>query len=225
MNLKTLICYFLLICTAHANEGGLVITVEPSDAEIYLNGQLKTNGSPIHLILSEGKYQIEVKKAGMNTESFEILIPAESTVVKKITLTPIALPPPPPPAPVVEAKPDLLALLQPERGKFETEGEFATRRAKLLIEFNQGVAAHQPDFQIGTAILNHDNYDLDSGTFPVQIEWADWAKSLPMFRNYLNKTLPLSETMHKVYGKKVRKNRYLLISSWANMSRKSIKLC
>jgi len=177
MNLKTLICYFLLICTAHANEGGLVITVEPSDAEIYLNGQLKTNSSPIHLILSEGKYQIEVKKAGMNTESFEILIPAESTVVKKITLTPIALPPPPPPAPVVEAKPDLLALLQPERGKFETEGEFATRRAKLLIEFNQGVAAHQPDFQIGTAILNHDNYDLDSGTFPVQIEWADWAKS------------------------------------------------
>jgi phosphate transport system substrate-binding protein len=177
MSLKTLICYFLLICTAHANEGGLAITVEPSDAEIYLNGQLKTNSSPAHLIVLEGKHWVEVKKAGMNTESFEILIPADGTVVKKITLTPIALPPPPPPAPVVETKPNLFALLQPERGKFETEGEFATRRAKLLIEFNQAVVAHQPQFQIGTATLNHANYDLDSGTFPVQIEWADWAKS------------------------------------------------
>jgi phosphate transport system substrate-binding protein len=173
MNLKTLICYFLLICTAHANEGGLAITVEPKDAEIYVNGVLKMNTSPAYLILSEGKYQVEVKKTGMNTESFEIIVPAEGTVVKKVTLTPIASPALPP---VIEAKPDLLALLKPERGKFETEIEFSQRRTKLLIEFNQGVAAHQPDFQMGTAILNHDNYDLDSGTFPIEIEWVNWAE-------------------------------------------------
>jgi len=187
MNLKTLICYFWFICAAQANEGGLAMIVEPQDAEIYINGQLKTNSSPSHLILSEGKYQVEVKKSGMNTENFEIIVPAEGTVVKKVTLIPIA--PPPPPPPVIEAKPDLLALLKPEQGKFETELEFLQRRTKLLIEFNQGVAAHQPNFQIGTVTLNYDNYDLDSGTFPVKIEWANWAESFTHIQKLLQQNI------------------------------------
>lgn len=165
MNLKVIICYFLLICAAHAGDGGFAITVEPNDAEIYIDGQLKTNSSPATLTLPEGKHQVEVKKAGMRSENFEIVIPVESVIVKKVTLTPVK-------PPIT----DLTTFLKPEQGKFETDAEFLARRTQLLAEFNQGVQSHDARFQVGTAKLDHQNYDLKNGSFPVKLEVLAWAK-------------------------------------------------
>jgi ABC-type phosphate transport system substrate-binding protein len=160
-------CYFLLICTAQAGNGGLGITVEPNDAEIYVDGQLKTNSSPANLTLPEGKHQVEVKKANMNSEHFEIIIPAESVIVKKVTLTPTK---------IVTPIQDLTSFLKPEQGKFETDAEFLARRTQLIAEFNQGVQTRDAHFQIGLAKLDYEHYDLKNGIFPVKLEVAAWAK-------------------------------------------------
>lgn len=172
MNLKIFMCYFLLICTAHAGEGGLGITVEPNDAEIYVDGELKTNSSPATLTLSEGKHQVEVKKANMNSEHFEIIIPAEGVIVKKVTLTPTK---------IVAPIQDLTSFLKPEQGKFETDAEFLARRTQLITEFNQGVQTRDAHFQIGLAKLDYEHYDLKNGIFPVKLEVAAWAK--PLFQS------------------------------------------
>lgn len=173
-NLVLIICYFLLICAVQAGEGGFAITTEPREAEIYIDGQLKTNISPAHLIISEGKHLVEVRKAGMKTEQFEIVMPADGTLVKEVKLT--LAPPPAPTLNTVDATTQIENLLYPVRDEFETVAEFQQRRENLLKQFNEAVQRHEIAFQAGVATLDKRGYNIENNMFPMKIEWSTWAK-------------------------------------------------
>ncbi|MDY6991425.1 MAG: WD40 repeat domain-containing protein [Pseudomonadota bacterium] len=71
---------------------------------------------------------------------------------------------------------DVYPLLHPKRDSFETWQEFQQRRKQLLTQFNQAAQKQDPHYQAGTAYLDKDSYDIDSGTFPIKIEWQPWTQ-------------------------------------------------
>jgi phosphate transport system substrate-binding protein len=178
-------------------EGAIALTTEPREVEIYVDGKLKANTTPVVLRLPAGQHQIELKKPGKQSQTLSILIDDGAVISKTITL--VDAPPTSSAKPQIEEKDkkedkkedkkadkknDFFGLLNPKQGEFETYQEFQTRRQQLLKRYNQAVAQHDPRFQVGTARLNKAGYDLDSGTFPVHIEWqADWAKPIPTQNN------------------------------------------
>jgi hypothetical protein len=165
-----LVALFLSFSVYAEEQGGLAIVTVPADAEIYVNGELKANSSPAYLILSEGKYQVEVKKPGKKTETLEIAIGKDTVVKKEVVLSDMPSEQPEQP------KLSLTAMLNPVRDSFETDEEFQQRRENLLKQFNEAVQRHETAFQAGIATLNKEKYDIHTGVFPVQIEWAEWAK-------------------------------------------------
>ncbi len=168
MNLIIWLVALLLSFSVYAEEqGGLAIVTVPADAEIYVNGELKANSSPAYLILSEGKYQVEVKKPGKKTETLEIAIGKDTVIKKEVVLSDLSVELP---------KLSLNEMLNPTRDSFETDDEFQQRRENLLKQFNDAVQRHETAFQAGIATLNKDKYNINTGVFPAQIEWAEWAK-------------------------------------------------
>jgi WD40 repeat protein len=115
----------------------------------------------------------------MNTESFEIIVPAEGTVVKEVKLTP-AMPAISEPPPQSAPPPNLESLLYPVRDEFETVEEFQQRRENLLKQFNDAVQRHEIGFQAGVATLDKKGYNIETGMFPMRIEWAEWAKKFDL---------------------------------------------
>jgi len=139
------------------NEGVIAITTTPREADIYVNGKLFGNSTPIVLKLPEGKHQI-------------ILITNGAVVSKKVIL--VDLPQPTP------LSTHLSDMLEPKRDAFETEEEFQQRRLKLIDKFNQAVLQQNADYQAGIAYLDKESYNIENQTFPVRVEWqASWAKA------------------------------------------------
>jgi WD40 repeat protein len=170
----------LLSGVVHAGEGALALTTEPKEADIYVDGQLKANTTPIIFKLPEGKHQIEIKTSGKRNQQLEVLITNDAVISKKVTL--VDLPPTsPPPAPL-----DIPSLLTPARDSFETEAEFQQRRRQLLQAFNSAVDKHDPRYQAGLATLDKAAYNINTGEFPLLIQWQPWAKALGLSEsNYL----------------------------------------
>jgi len=162
-----LVALFLSFSVYAEEQGGLAIVTVPADAEIYVNGELKANSSPAYLILSEGKYQVEVKKTGKKTETLEIAIGKDTVLKKEVVLSDLSVELP---------KLSLNEMLNPTRDSFETDDEFQQRRENSLKQFNEAVQRHETAFQAGVATLNKDKYNINTGVFPAQIEWAEWAK-------------------------------------------------
>ncbi len=69
-----------------AGEGVLALTTDPRDADIYVDGQLKVNTTPVIFRLLEGKYQIEIKSPGKRPKQLEVLIAEDAIISKKVTL-------------------------------------------------------------------------------------------------------------------------------------------
>jgi WD40 repeat protein len=84
--------------------------------------------------------------------------------------------PPPQSAP----PPNLESLLYPVRDEFETVEEFQQRRENLLKQFNDAVQRHEIGFQAGVATLDKKGYHIEISTFPMRIEWAEWAKKFDL---------------------------------------------
>ncbi len=158
--------------SVQAGEGALALTSEPRDSDIYLNGVLKATSTPLILRLEEGKHQIEVKKIGKQSVSFEIFIADGAVVSKKVTLLDIA--PPALPKTIEE-------LLAPKPDVFETKEEFKTRRQISLNEFNKAVVAQDKRYQAGIAYLEKNSYDIEKSIFPVRMEWqASWVQAFKL---------------------------------------------
>ncbi|RKZ38111.1 MAG: hypothetical protein DRQ49_15140 [Gammaproteobacteria bacterium] len=152
------------------NEGVIAITTTPREADIYVNGKLFGNSTPIVLKLPEGKHQITIKKVGKKSENLDILITNGAVVSKKVIL--VDLPQPTP------LSTHLSDMLEPKRDAFETEEEFQQRRLKLIDKFNQAVLQQNADYQAGIAYLDKESYNIENQTFPVRVEWqASWAKA------------------------------------------------
>ncbi len=167
----------VLSWTTQAGEGALALTTDPNDADIYVDGVLKANSSPIVLKLPDGKHQVEVSKPGKQSQHVEIVIGDGAVVAKKILL--IDLPPDFKQPPLLkEDKMDLSSVLTPKREAFETVQEFEKRWQQLIEDFNQAVQRHDPRYQAGVAHLLQEDYDLASGTFPVRLEPNSWAQAL-----------------------------------------------
>ncbi|GEM_PF-312942 len=167
----------VLSWTTQAGEGALALTTDPNDADIYVDGILKANSSPIVLKLPDGKHQVEVSKPGKQSQHVEIVIGDGAVVAKKILL--IDLPPDFKQPPLLkEDKMDLSSVLTPKREAFETVQEFEKRWQQLIEGFNQAVQRHDPRYQAGAAHLLQEDYDLASGTFPVRLESNSWAQAL-----------------------------------------------
>lgn len=152
-------------CTTQAGEGALALTIDPNDAEIYINGILKANSSPIVLRLPEGKHRLEVSKPGKQSQHLEVVIGDGAVVAKKIVL-------------VDEKKLDFTSLLTLKKGEFETVQEFEKRWQQLIEDYNKAVQHHDPRYQAGVAHLLREDYDLASGTFPVRLKSNSWLRSL-----------------------------------------------
>jgi len=65
-----------------------------------------------------------------------------------------------------------------KKSSFETDEEFQTRRNLLLQEYNQAVTKRDPRYQAGVVNLDKDNYDLNTGLFPLFVKWQGWAAPL-----------------------------------------------
>jgi WD40 repeat protein len=156
-----------------ASEGALALTSEPRDADVYVNGVLKGNSTPLILRLEEGKYNIEVKKTGKQSISLEIFIADGAVLSKKVTLLDIA----PPALPKNIEK----ELLYPKQDVFETTEEFQAHRQASLNEFNQAVEAQDRRYQAGVAYLDKDAYNIEKEIFPVRLEWqASWIQAFKL---------------------------------------------
>jgi WD40 repeat protein len=154
--------------TEPAKEGALAISTMPEEVEVYIDGELKTNSTPLVLRLPVGKHQVEIKKTGKQSVSLEVIMVDGGIISKKITLA--DLPQPPLPASIDD-------MLHPKRDAFETTTEFQERRQTLLDGFNQAVQQNDPRYQAGTAYLKKDSYNIETGKFPMRLEWqATWLK-------------------------------------------------
>jgi len=166
----SLLCLFSL--SVQAGEGSLALTSEPRDAEVYINGELKGNSTPLILRLPEGKHQVEVKKAGKQSVNLEIVIADGAVVSQKVTLLDIE----PPQLPT-----KIYDMLHPMRDVFETTTEFNERRQQLLDTFNQAVQQQDSRYQAGVAYLNKNGYEIENAIFPIRLEWqASWLKEFKL---------------------------------------------
>jgi formylglycine-generating enzyme required for sulfatase activity len=89
----------LFASATYAGEGVLALATDPPDADIYIDGQLKVNTTPVIFRLPEGKHQIEIKATGKFPKQLEVLIANDAIISKKVTLTDLVPPPPPFPKP------------------------------------------------------------------------------------------------------------------------------
>jgi len=173
---RVLCAILFFSCSVQATEGILHLTTLPQEATVYVDGQIRANATPIDLKLLPGRYQIEVKKPGKQTATFSVVIDDNIRINKEITLVDV-----PTSLSSEEKEINLLKILNPLRGHFETLPEFQERRRHLLENFNQAVHQHYPTYQAGVATFDKDLYDPVHGTLPVSIQWQDWPKkfSLP----------------------------------------------
>ena len=138
-------------------QGALALTTQPREADIYIDGELKANKTPVVLRLSAGKHRVEAKN-GDKTVTFEVLIPAGGIVSEKNVV-------------LGEATPAPSTGLGAERDPFETDAEYANR-------LDAGFKRRDPAFQAGVLTLNKSAYDIKTGGFPFTIKWNAWAKAL-----------------------------------------------
>ncbi|MEN8216357.1 MAG: PEGA domain-containing protein [Pseudomonadota bacterium] len=225
--LTLLFALFGLCLSVQAGDGALAVTTVPAEAEIYVDGELKVNMTPIVIKLPAGKHHIEIKAAGKETQTFDLLITEEVLISKEIRL--------------VNSVPFFTGErinFSQKRDSFETEAEFQQRlkqlsenSEQLVARFNQAVQQHDPLYQAGVAYLDKAGYDVNSRVFPVRIEWQAWAKELGLpekssiFVGRYNAKALWEEGQHKpvyVYleteGDKINVSRQVLIGldqKWA----------
>ena len=83
----TLVCFALSgTSAAWAGEGAVAITVEPADAEIYVDGVLKATTSPVILRLPAGQRRIEVRGKGSPPEIIDLSITDGAVLSKQVRL-------------------------------------------------------------------------------------------------------------------------------------------
>ena len=80
------LCMTVLTQSAWAGEGAIGVTVDPRDSEVYIDGELKANGTPVVLKVSNGKHQLEIKRKGYRDVSFEIFVDNGATLSKQVKL-------------------------------------------------------------------------------------------------------------------------------------------
>ncbi len=157
-------------------EGAIALLTTPRDAEIYVNGKLLGNNTPIVLKLPQGKHHIEIKKVGKQTENLDIIITDGVVISKKITL--LDLPETSQKSNQALKSNQAFEIGDLKQDAFETEKEFQKRRIQLLKQFNEAVQQKNPDYQAGFVYLEKDSYNIDHQIFPVHIEWhVSWKKT------------------------------------------------
>lgn len=140
----------------------IVIETEPKDAEVLVDGALKSkDAATVVVIVSAGKHAVEIRKPGMQSESRSIEI-GEGVTQKldKIVLRP-------------EPLPDFAKLLNPVKDAFETPEQFAVRVQKEVAEFNRHSQEGDPNYRVGWLTLDKDFYRIETGYFGGSVAWSD----------------------------------------------------
>ncbi len=73
---------------------------------------------------------------------------------------------------------DFSSIINLKKSPFETDEAFQQRRTKLIDGYNTSVNKRDPRYQAGAGYLLKDEYDIKTGSFPLKIEWQDWAANL-----------------------------------------------
>ncbi len=190
-------------------EGTLTLVTEPMDTNIYVDGLLRANITPLMLKLSVGKHEIDIKKAGKQPESLAVEIRAGQVVSKRVTLADL---PTNKQSQVQEIH--LLKVINPLRGYLETTAEFIKRRQQLIESFNQSVQQRDSNYQAGLATLEKDSYNAITGTLPVTIEWFDWTQRFNLAEK---STIPiLSEAAKLLWKEGLQKAVFLYFEPGKN---------
>ena len=77
----------LVNATLKAIEGGLYITSNPSEADVYINGSYRGK-TPLYLVIPVGKYEVKVTKEGYANYTTEVEVKAWITTSIKVNLEP-----------------------------------------------------------------------------------------------------------------------------------------
>ncbi len=173
MNFHTLFILFSFLFSAasYAADGSLILSTDPKTANIYVDGLLRANITPITLKLPAGRHLVEIKHAGKQPESLDLFIKDGEREIEQVTLLDL---PPSRSSEVTEI--NILKILNPLRGYLETTSEFTGRRQQLLNGFNQRVRKRDTSYQAGIAILDKEHYDPVSGMLPVTIQRTEWTR-------------------------------------------------
>jgi WD40 repeat protein len=179
-------------------EGALALITEPTEANIYVDGQLKVNMTPVVIKLSPGKHHIEIVATGKLTKTLDIFL-AEGTLLspKKIVLVdlPISQKIPSSSKPENgETKPEVkhppqVSGKQIIAEKVEADSKLQesppqTHKETVTTEerVSQPKSQPKPSNHAGTAYLNKAGYDMIEGMLPLRIEWQkEWQEQAKEF--------------------------------------------
>lgn len=165
MLLLLIFCLFSLSVQA---AGTLIITTEPQETKIYIDGELKGVKSPLVLSLEAGSHNVLIDDGLSDMET--IIVIRDNELSKRgFVLSSVFR----------EGKPRELSineLLNPQPHQFETEVQFKLRKLEYLEKYRQGVTQRDPAFRAGLAMLLNKTNSPSANWFSVVLSWEDWAK-------------------------------------------------
>ncbi|MDM8561344.1 WD40 repeat domain-containing protein [Candidatus Parabeggiatoa sp. HSG14] len=176
------------VYAACEKEGALALITVPTEAEIYVDGQLKVNMTPVVIKLSPGEHHIKVVAAGKQPQTLDIFM-TEGVVLspKKIVL--VDLPSSPKTSSPTKLETSEPKLKQPrskeivaKRDKGETDSKSQQSPQKESEQVTEKpVTQPKPEpksfNQAGIAYLEKSNYDMIKEVLPLRIEWQEkWQK-------------------------------------------------
>ena len=173
-----LMVVFWVSSNSFAGEGGYLIKSTPTDVKVYIDDKLHAEQTPYTVKLSEGKHIVRIEKEGKQTITKEILISNKGIIKDEFTLVDI-LPPCPQDA-------NFKDILYPKKDSFETEEEFIARIKQRIEYHNKCTELNDPRYSVGVGELHEENYNLETGEFPITVHWINeivsWLCSTGIFK-------------------------------------------
>lgn len=171
--MRVIIIFFaLFLQPVYAEETGAVLLENlPSDIEIFVNNELKSQKGDVNLIikLPVGTHKLELRRNGQAFQTVDIEIIKDKLIPKEIK-------------PISE---QILEKLYVTKISTELDKEFIERRQNKLDQYNQEVQKKTINYQAGIVEIKEDNFNIKTNTLNLSINWADWAKKHPSVQKNL----------------------------------------
>ncbi|MBF0447305.1 MAG: SUMF1/EgtB/PvdO family nonheme iron enzyme [Magnetococcales bacterium] len=152
---------------------------DPPGSRVAIDGKVMPESTPIEVTLPAGLRRFELKKEGFQTVQFSLDLKEGSRLSKSMLLIPASSIASSDGEPVL----DFLDKSPPAQDSFESNEEYQERllefeqsRLAKLLQFNK--MAGNPIFSAGKVSLLKEQYDQQSGQFPVKISLREWSEGL-----------------------------------------------
>ena len=154
------VIFALLLQPVYAEETGAVLLENlPSDIEIFVKNELKSQKGNIHTIITlpVGFYQLELRRNGQAFQTVDVEIIKDKLI----------------PTDIISPCERILNHLDVTQKITETDKEFIERRQKQLDDYNKEIQKHTINYQAGTVEIKEEDFDLRTNYLSLQIKWND----------------------------------------------------